>query len=107
MSFPYPDSGRPNFKPDPARKAALQRKLDKKVGELQESRKKNKPEEASGEKNSKRWYYDGDVVEQCSKISEISASHNDYLVLISTFLKILLNGGDHVGGPAAAYWRNL
>ena len=39
----YPGSGRPNFKPDPTRKAALQKKLDKKLGEMQENRKKTKP----------------------------------------------------------------
>ena len=39
----YPGSGRPNFKPDANRKAALQRKLDKKLGEMQDSRKKTKP----------------------------------------------------------------
>ena len=39
----YPGSGRPNFKPDPTRKAALQKKLDKKLGEMQDNRKKTKP----------------------------------------------------------------
>ena len=38
----YPGSGRPNFKPDPVKKAQLQRKLDKKLDEMQGARKPKK-----------------------------------------------------------------
>merc|ERR1711860_186186 len=41
----YPGSGRPNFKPDPVKKAQLQRKLDKKLDEMQGARKPKKPSE--------------------------------------------------------------
>ena len=36
-------SGRPNFKPDAVKKAQLQRKLDKKLDEMQETRAKKPP----------------------------------------------------------------
>ena len=36
-------SGRPNFKPDPVKKAQLQRKLDKKLDEMQGQRNKKPP----------------------------------------------------------------
>ena len=39
----YPGSGRPNFKPDPVKKAQLQRKLDKKLDEMSDSRKRKPP----------------------------------------------------------------
>ena len=38
----YPGSGRPPTKPDPAKKAQLQRKLDKKLGEMSDDRKAKK-----------------------------------------------------------------
>ena len=40
----YPGSGRPNFKPDAVKKAQLQRKLDKKLEEMQSSRTKKTKE---------------------------------------------------------------
>ena len=39
----YPGSGRPNFKPDPVKKAQLQRKMDKKLEEMQGARKRKPP----------------------------------------------------------------
>ena len=39
----FPGSGRPSHKPDPVRKAQLQRKLDKKLEEMQEGRTARKP----------------------------------------------------------------
>jgi ATP-dependent RNA/DNA helicase IGHMBP2 len=39
----YPGSGRPNFKPDPAKKAQMQRKLDKKLADLEDVRKAKPP----------------------------------------------------------------
>ena len=45
----YPGSGRPPTRPDPARKAQLQRKLDKKLGEMSDGRKaKKKADDANG-----------------------------------------------------------
>ena len=44
----YPGSGRPPTRPDPVRKAQLQRKLDKKLGEMSDGRKVKKKADDTG-----------------------------------------------------------